>query len=320
MDQKILSELLKLTPIEKEQLVDHRFRHDHNSRNFISGKNTNTPIFSVNIINKRDIYLAKYNRFARYPEHTHTFVEMNYLVAGVATEFVDGQEVQLQRGDILLLDVGTTHSIDALNKDDILVKLDFKSFSHEFYQDKNISPFHFYMHNIFNKSFLLFRKEQTEKSLRDLIDLIIREYYINKRYTEDILNLYVGALFHLLSRNINIKSKIANSRNDDEIILSMLKDIMDSYRSVSLNELAKKYNYNRNYLSNLFKEKVGQTFSKVLLKRRISIAYDILQTTSYSVETVMKKVGFTNPTFFYKNFKEKYHKTPSEIRKNKNDN
>ncbi|MFW2551437.1 helix-turn-helix domain-containing protein [Klebsiella pneumoniae] len=46
-------------------------------------------------------------------------------------------------------------------------------------------------------------------------------------------------------------------------------------------------------------------------------AEKLLTTTDISISEIMKELGFTNSTHFYKLFKEKYGTTPKKYRDNK---
>ena len=59
------------------------------------------------------------------PEHTHLFLEANYLLPGQETEIVAGKDLALKAGDLLLLDVGMPHAIQDFGKDDLLINLIF---------------------------------------------------------------------------------------------------------------------------------------------------------------------------------------------------
>ena len=123
MKKNIYAQLLEPNPIESSQLIDHKFHSDFKNKTLISLENSQIPIFTTGFIKNREIYIAKHNRFASYPKHSHTFVEINYVLSGKAEEIVNGQRIILESGDLLLLDIGTVHSIKSLDFKDILINL-----------------------------------------------------------------------------------------------------------------------------------------------------------------------------------------------------
>lgn len=321
MEKYIYAQLLEPNPIESSQLIDHKFHSDFKNKTLISLENSQIPVFTTGFIKNREIYIAKHNRFASYPTHSHTFVEINYVLSGKAVEIVNGQKIILENGDLLLLDIGTVHSIKALDFKDILINIVFRDINYAF---DNLNKFsendtigNLYYSNIFDKHFLLFKKEDTESSLQTIVELMITEYLKNQKNADSILDSYINIFFKLLFRNININSKTIYDSEQDKLVLIILREIMNSYKTISLNRIATKYNYNRNYLGNLFKEKLGDTFSNVLTDKRLSVAYEKLLHSNDSVYQIANSVGISNTTFFYKKFREKYHELPLEIRKKK---
>lgn len=58
----------------------------------------------------------------------------------------------------------------------------------------------------------------------------------------------------------------------------------------------------------------GKTPSKYISDLRLGYAYNLLTTTNLSVTEIFYLCGFNSPSYFYKNFFDKYKKTPLEIR------
>jgi len=77
--------------------------------------------------NNKDIYISKHNRYADYPEHSHQFLELNFMFKGTCHQVINGKDFTLQEGDILLMDSGSRHSISALEKEDILINILFQN-------------------------------------------------------------------------------------------------------------------------------------------------------------------------------------------------
>lgn len=110
----------------------------------------------------------------------------------------------------------------------------------------------------------------------------------------------------------------------DEIKLAdksvTIKKQIDSYmeknvRTANLEELAKSIGYSAVYTGNLVKKITGETFSKLLQKKRCKIASKLLLETDMSVKEIIESVGYENESFFRKVFKEKYGANPLDYRK-----
>ncbi|WP_010012135.1 helix-turn-helix transcriptional regulator [Loigolactobacillus coryniformis] len=78
--------------------------------------------------------------------------------------------------------------------------------------------------------------------------------------------------------------------------------------------LSNKYSYNKNYLSNLFHKVVGKTFSEALTEERLIHARESIQHTARPITVICHEVGFSNKSFFYHKYAEKFGCTPKEDR------
>jgi two-component system response regulator YesN len=72
-----------------------------------------------------------------------------------------------------------------------------------------------------------------------------------------------------------------------------------------------------NYVSGLFKRKIGKNLITYIHEVRITSAMQLLLQTNMSVNEICQKVGFANDNYFIKIFKRITNYTPSEYRKNK---
>lgn len=83
---------------------------------------------------------------------------------------------------------------------------------------------------------------------------------------------------------------------------------------LSLNQVARKFHYNENYLSQIIKNQTGQTFSELLNEIRIFHAAAALLTTDYPVTRVGFDAGFQSSETFLRVFKKHYGCSPSAYR------
>ena len=126
MKREIIRKLYELNPVEKIQRKTGRFIEDMPA-GALSIQEGHGRTLNNYFFRNREIYLSRHNRFAPYPLHRHTFLEINYMLRGSADQTVDGNHVHLDQGDLILLDVGTSHSISALGENDLLVNILFRN-------------------------------------------------------------------------------------------------------------------------------------------------------------------------------------------------
>ncbi|MCA1343690.1 MULTISPECIES: AraC family transcriptional regulator [Lactiplantibacillus] len=324
MNTRILNFLKQPTLIEEKQKASHRFVEDMPpyAINQELSQKEHGRVLSNYFFRNKDIYISRHNRYADYPTHTHTFLEMNYMLQGSATEIVDGKQITLNTGDLLLLDNGSTHSIKALGEDDLLINILFRtknisiSLLNDLRRSNNIF-YDFLLSQVINKQnknrdYLIFTKRRNQE-VQATLDRIIEEYYSNNDFSNSIIKSYLSILLVQLVREYPVSGP--HQENKTKLLtIKILKVIAQEYKTISLNELAQRYSYNKNYLSNVFKSEVGQTFSEVLTRQRLIQAHTLITSTSLPIATIMDQVGIKNKTFFYRKYKQYYQKLPSADR------
>lgn len=100
------------------------------------------------------------------------------------------------------------------------------------------------------------------------------------------------------------------------IVQNVLQYIHSHYHEgLSLKTLGQQFHINAIYLGQLFQKEVGLVFSEYLNRYRLEKAKELLKTTHYRAGEIGKKVGYSDTTYFYKQFKKNIGTTPSEWRK-----
>ena len=320
----ILNKLMKTTPLEREQLKNLEFHNDLPIDVYDSAlsQKERTPIIGNALFKNKNIYVSKHNRYAEYPTHSHTFLEINYMLRGSCDEVVEGQPVHLEQGDVLLLDVGCKHSVGYLGTNDLLINILFqdKEINLDLLSDLRSSKSVLYDFLINRKMgddsklhYLVFGHE-SQSEVQETLDRIIEEYFLERDFSDTIIVSYLSILIAQLVRNYKIDTQISMSKSQ-EIAVQLLKEINTNYKDVTLEKLAAKYDYNRNYLSNLFKREVGDTFSNVLTKQRLMKANILITSTNLPVSKIIKEVGIKHRRFFYRKYISLYKVAPSASRK-----
>lgn len=89
----------------------------------------------------------------------------------------------------------------------------------------------------------------------------------------------------------------------------------DHAKDLSLNSVSEQLNLNPSYVSRLFKQYTGTSFTEYLTGIRIERSKELLRTTELQVNEVGSRVGFHNAYYFIKVFKENAGVTPGEFKK-----
>lgn len=148
-----------------------------------------------------------------------------------------------------------------------------------------------------------------------LVENLIKEENANSLLAESKMKLYMGLLLIELVKNTDKITKNLSSSSQHFLIVESLKYIEEHYKSGTLQELANHLMQSSSSLSKNIKKATGFTFKDLIQEKRLTKAKELLETTDFPVRTVVEEVGYDNISYFYRIFKEKYKKTPKELRK-----
>ena len=100
----------------------------------------------------------------------------------------------------------------------------------------------------------------------------------------------------------------------ENIIATTLIYLQESYRKASLDEAAERVNLSPSYLSKIFKDKSGKSFSDTLASIRMDKAKEMLDNPKYKSYDIAYFLGYDNPKNFSRAFKTYFNMSPSEYR------
>lgn len=319
MNQRVLNMLYTLNSIEKKQREDFHYLEEM-PPNAISkelSKKEKRKVLNNYFFKNKDIYISKHNRFAPYPTHSHTFLEINYMLEGEAKQVVNGKALILNRGDLLLLDVGAEHSIEALGENDLLINILFRNSNINIDFLKDLRRSRSVLYDFLLKSpikaneeqnYLIFRTAKNNK-ISQIMDEIIEEYFLKKEFSDAIIKAYLQILVTNLVRDYRISDQQPQNKRR-KLVVDILDEIDKNYKTITLQKIARKYGYNKNYLSNLFKKEVGKPFSEIVIQKKLTQAHILITSTSLPISQIIEAVGISNKSFFYKKYYDFYKEKP----------
>lgn len=87
-------------------------------------------------------------------------------------------------------------------------------------------------------------------------------------------------------------------------------------KPIGLDHMSQVIHVNKSYLSQLFKNKTGMTFSTYVNNRKLNRARELLIKTDLSVPEISRECGYKNPNYFSTIFTKKMGISPGSFRKN----
>ena len=135
---------------------------------------------------------------------------------------------------------------------------------------------------------------------------------VGRNVTAADLKDYLSAI---LLRTAELRDRAASSQ-----FRSLLKQVVtyiDQHftdETLSLNQVAREVNISANYLSAVFSQEMGATFTEYVTGRRMDLAKNLLRTTDKRSGEVAAAVGYKDPHYFSFLFKKTQGCTPRDYR------
>lgn len=271
---------------------------------------------------KENIGLKKYLTIGDEIEHTHDFIEIEYILSGSGCQVVNGITYYVERGDLLLLNFGDRHSIlpkVQMSIINCLINPEFLSTnlvsSENALDILTLTAFNEFHGGIdrFIPNIKFHGKDLLE--VETIFEFMLNEFDQKSPGYVTALKGYCHVLLTKIFRSLKQSDSINIYSEISKIAPKLLGYIEENYnKKLTLKQLSSKSFYNPTYFCTLFKEYTGKTLTEYITEKRIQAAIRLMKETSDSIEQVSKMVGYNDKKQFYKQFKTHTGVTPKQYR------
>ena len=320
MNEQLYNELKKITPEEERILQGNKTIEKDLYISADSSEDRNIIEAKKLLEAGKLIQVRKHTRFVYFPEHTHDYVEMIYMCSGSTHHRINGHDVILDQGELLILNQRATQEIFPAGEDDIAVNFIIlpEFFDHgirmmeqepnalrDFIIDclKGESGVSGYLH--FKVSEIL--------PVQNLIENLIWTIHNRQPNKRSINQMTMGLLFLQLMNHMDRMETDAEIEQQ-QLVISVLRYVEEHYRDGELTELAEQLHYDLYWLSREIKKQTGRTYTELVQKKRLQQAAYLLKTTSMSVLEIGMAVGYENQSYSHRIFQKQFGVTPRKYR------
>lgn len=313
MDAQILSRLSQLTEEEKRILsgvetID-RSLYMEGAKDIIAGHKLLKPGKLMSV--------RPHTRFVHFPEHTHDYVEMVYVCQGTARHVINGTELKLKQGELLILGQNARQEIYPAGETDIsvnfIVRPELFGGILEYLGDEETPLREFIVGCICGENpsgYLLFRVADI-KPVQNLIENLIWTIVTDTPNRRSIHQMTMGLL---LAQLLNHTDRLSTGVPEQEMIVQVLRYIEENYASGTLTDVAQLLHYDTAWLSREIKKRTGKNYTQLVQDKRLSQAAWLLKNTKHNISDIALSVGYENLSYFHRLFSEHFHASPKQYR------
>ena len=238
-----------------------------------------------------DIFYYTHNKFGppvNIEKHQIKFHELNILLEGQMTYYINGERFDIKSGDILYLPAGSMRQRELSNSPNNYVGINFHA-----------------SEKIFEKH--LFQDSINEEIVM-LLDYLDKIYKSNSATKPQKFTFILEALILQITDNImksdkpNLANEIANYLNQHY------------HEKITLNDISQETFFSVAYCESEFRSAFGISIIQYLLDLRVSEAKKLLIETSMPCSVIAHMVGFDDANYFSRIFKKKIGFSPLQFR------
>lgn len=278
-------------------------------------------------LEKEDISVRKHPRYSPASGHTHSFIEISYVLKGSCHQdfYYPNEQTEcllLKEGSLCILPPKLEHAVRVFDDSiiiNILIRTSVMKTTLANMVAGDHALFDFFLYTLYENTtpnYLLFHKQNDEAIHNLLIDMIA-ETCADKQYTQKALLLMLGLFFTYLQRDCSDDIQFSQVTSSGiTYIPQVLNYIQQNYAKVSVEGIARHFSISVSHLGRIFRKNTHTTVSDAIQQVRVQKACELLTSTKLPVQNIAEAVGYTDVTYFIRMFKKHQHTTPLQYRKN----
>ena len=252
-------------------------------------------------------------------QHEHAEMELLQVKDGGMECMVDGQNVFLNKGDVLFINSLHMHASELGSHDHchfnvLLIHPD------AFPSTQIVSPFFQAVISRQGKAYLHFPagEEGTVLLGQQISSAVETSEEKKPGWQLEMLSLACGILRQLWLREESVN---VNAESNDALVLNHMVDYIYSHypEHLHLNDIAMAGGTSASRCSRIFQSHTGHSPVDFLIRYRLEAACSLLRTSDLPVAEISAQCGFEQPSYFNRQFRSVMGCTPNDYRKNPND-
>lgn len=239
-----------------------------------------------------------------FPLHWHDFFELEIILSGNATQFINGNKYLMEQGFVYMLTPTDFHEITSTESTEI-----FNIMFHESFLSENFLNT---LSDSFIEPIIKLSKSDFEK-IKSICLLIETEFNCNDSYKNSIIKNLLETLLLLIFRR-SLKKEISETHCRTQIQKAISYINLHFKDNPKLSDVAQAINYSPQYFSKKFKIETGTGYNEYLNKQKLTYAKLLLTSSKLSIAEICYASGFTSMSNFIRCFEQQEEISPSSYR------
>lgn len=259
-----------------------------------------------------NIFLIAYYVTEPYPEHSHDYYELNYLYRGSLVNTINGHDVYMSAGDLIMINLRTGHSLTPKSDNCLLLNICLRK---EFF--RKVLRHTIRKHSALN-SLILRRPEHRSgyifypliqnRRFQVLLSSILQTYSAGRfRETPELERLFI-----LMFDELSATDEYSMKGPDEETVRLISALHAGSLRS--LDDIAAEARLTADGISEHIREYCGREAGAILREERMKHAAELLANKTTNLYRIAAECGYENTTAFSDDFRYYYGTSPEEYR------
>lgn len=287
-------------------------------------------------------FLLQEEEKERTQEHKHNFYELMIILKGILFQNMDGKNYTFHQGDCYIINRNVQHyeylttdfQVAFLDLSDDLI-MDLMKHDVTYHPDGTFTRIHNEIYDFINfeqsanqnlgKHLLLLSPTKSAVESNHFLLPFINDIITNSSgkesgyffTTEASLCKFFSALSN--SEYYTSNHHYTETTQKEQLYIRILQEIKYSNGQISWDHLKAKLHYSAEYLNKIMKQYSGLSLNQYSLRYRLEMVEKKLIHADGSIEEISQQFGFTNRSYFYRVFHEKYGCTPKEYRRQHRD-
>ena len=263
--------------------------------------------------------IKKATRFYREPFIYGDFIALRYVYSGQCHLFTPNQELILSTNDLIIMNKGFVLSQELGENDHVFTMMINQTFIRQHLLNSAVASntvsglFMDYISNSESMQKYIIFHGGSNAHIRTVVEELLCNQFDWKDYSEDLLESLLRTLFLYLSDCPTEHSQ--QTRKSARAIAGIINYTSQHYRTVSLKELEDVFGYSAKYISRLFASVVGTSFKDYILNLRMESFCRNLCNTKKPIDQLIAEEGISNESYFFAKFKERFHLSPHQYRR-----